>query len=60
MALHFSIMTLPLFSSILIFTSVKEDVKIVIIVCLLATLRKNFQTDLREIYREVWQWAMNK
>jgi len=57
MALHFSIMTLPLFSSILIFTSVKEDVKIVIIVCLLATLRKNFQTDLREIYREVWQWA---
>jgi len=26
-------------------------------VCLLATLRKNFQTDLHEIFREVWQWA---
>jgi len=24
---------------------------------LLATLRKNFQTDLHEIYREGWQWA---
>jgi len=26
-------------------------------VCLLATLRKNFQKDLHEICREVWQWA---
>ena len=26
-------------------------------VCLLATLRKNFQTDLHEIFRERWQWA---
>jgi len=26
-------------------------------VCLLATLHKNFQTDLHEILREVWQWA---
>ena len=26
-------------------------------VCLLATLRKNFQTDLNEIFSEGWQWA---
>jgi len=26
-------------------------------VCLLATLRKNFQTDLHEIIRECWQWS---
>jgi len=26
-------------------------------VCVLATLRKNFQTDLHEIFREGWQWA---
>ena len=26
-------------------------------VCLLATLRKNFQTDLQEIFRKVWEWA---
>jgi len=26
-------------------------------VCLLATFRKNFQTDLHEIFRECWQWA---
>jgi len=26
-------------------------------VCLLATLRKNFQTGLHEIFREGWQWA---
>ena len=25
-------------------------------VCLLATLRKNFRTDLHEIFRENWQW----
>ena len=30
-------------------------------VCLLATLRKNFRTDLHEIFREGWQWmSMNK
>ena len=26
-------------------------------VCLLATLRKHFQTDLHEIFVEGWQWA---
>jgi len=26
-------------------------------VCLLATLRRNLQTDLQEIFREGWQWA---
>jgi len=26
-------------------------------VCLLATLRKNFRTDLHEVFREGWQWA---
>jgi len=26
-------------------------------VCLLATLRENFQTDLHEISMEGWQWA---
>jgi len=26
-------------------------------VCLLATSRKNFRTDLHEIFREGWQWA---
>jgi len=26
-------------------------------VCLLATLRKNFGTDLHEIFSEGWQWA---
>jgi len=26
-------------------------------VCLLATLGKNFQMDLHEIFREGWQWA---
>jgi len=26
-------------------------------VCLLATLRKNFGTDLHENFREGWQWA---
>jgi len=28
-----------------------------VIVCLLATLHKNFQTDLHEIFGEGWQWA---
>jgi len=26
-------------------------------VCSLATLRKNFQTDFHEIFRECWRWA---
>jgi len=26
-------------------------------VCLLATLCKNFQTDLHELFTEGWQWA---
>jgi len=26
-------------------------------VCLLATLRKNFRTDLHELFSEGWQWA---
>jgi len=26
-------------------------------VCLLATLRKNFPSDLHEIFREGWQWV---
>jgi len=28
-----------------------------VVVCLLATLRKNFRTDLHEIFREGWQCA---
>jgi len=35
----------------LIVTSAKEDV-VVIVVWMLAALRENFQTDLREIFRE--------
>jgi len=29
-------------------------------VCLLATLLKNFRTDLHEIFREAWQWAIEQ
>jgi len=29
-------------------------------VCLLATLRKNFRTDLHEIFREGWLWAIEQ
>jgi len=29
-------------------------------VCLLATLRKNFGTDLHEIFREGWSWAIEQ
>jgi len=29
-----------------------------IVVCLLATLHENVRTDLHEIFREGWQWAM--
>jgi len=28
-----------------------------VFVCLLATLRKNFRTDLHEIFWEGWRWA---
>jgi len=35
-------------------------VVVVVSVCLLATLRKNFQMDLHEIFREGWQWPINK
>jgi len=31
-----------------------------LLVCLLATLRKNFRIDLREIFREGWQWAIEQ
>ena len=40
----------------LLITSSKEDM-FSSSFCLLATLRKNFQTDLHEIFREGWQWA---
>ena len=32
-------------------------VVVCLFVCLLATLRENFRTDLHEIFREGWQWA---
>jgi len=32
-------------------------VVVCLFVCLLVTLRKNFRTDLHEIFREGWQWA---
>jgi len=35
-------------------------VVVCLFVCLLATLRKNLLTDLYEIFREGWQWAVNK
>jgi len=44
--------------AVFIFTSAKEDYVIVAVcwfVCLLATLPKNFQTDLHEIFTEGWQ-----
>jgi len=34
-----------------------SSVFVCLFVCLLATLRKNFQTDLHEIFSEGWQWA---
>ena len=37
-------------------TSAKKVVLSSLFVCLLATLRKNFPTDLHEISREGWQW----
>ena len=41
----------------LFLTSAKEVMFSSLFVCLLATLRKNFRTDLHEIFREGWQWA---
>jgi len=38
-------------------TSAKEVTFSSLSVCLLATLRKNFQRDLHEIFREGWRWA---
>ena len=35
-------------------------VVVCLFVCLLATLRKNFRTDLHEIFREGWQWAIEQ
>jgi len=31
-----------------------------IVVCLLATLRKNFRTDLHVIFRQSWQWSSDE
>jgi len=42
---------------ITIITSAKEVIFSSLSVCLLATLRKNFQTDLHEIFMAGWQWA---
>ena len=44
----------------LFITPTKEDnvfVVVCLVGCLLATLRKNFRTDLPAIFREGWQWA---
>ena len=41
----------------LFITSAKEVMFSLLSVCLLATLRKNFQMDLHEIVWEGWQWA---
>jgi len=40
---------------VVIFTSAKEDMQSSLSVCLFATLRRNFRTDLLEISRESWQ-----
>jgi len=45
----------------LVITSAKDDMSsplfVCLSVCLLATLRKNFRTDLHEIFRVGCQWA---
>jgi len=39
----------------------KDDMLSSLFVCLsVATLRKNFRTDLHEIFREGWQWAIEQ
>jgi len=35
----------------------RRCLSVCLFVCLLATLRKNFSTDLHEIFREGWHWA---
>ena len=42
-----------------IFTSAKEDMFSSLFVCLLATLRKNFQMDLYEIFKKVGNGPSN-
>ena len=44
----------------IIFTSTKEDIFSSLSVCLLATLHKNFQTNLHEIFWEGWQRPVNE
>jgi len=53
-------------NALLLITSAKEEVmfsslcvclSVRLSVCLSATLRKNFRTDLHEIFREGWQWT---
>jgi len=39
------------------FSSLFVCLSVCLSVCLFATLRKNFLTDLHEIFREGWQWA---
>jgi len=39
------------------FSSVFDRLSGCLCVCLLATLRKNFRTDLHEIFTEGWQWV---
>jgi len=41
-------------------TSAKEDMFLLLVCCLLATLRKNFQTDLCEFSGKVGNGPMNK
>ena len=33
---------------------------VIVVVCIFATLRKNFQMYLHEIFREGWQWAIEQ
>jgi len=48
------------FWSTVIITSAKEVMFSSLFVCLLATFRKNFRTDLHEIFKEDWQWAVEQ
>ena len=40
-----------------IFSSFFVCLSVCLSVCLLATLRKDFRTELHEIFREGWQWT---
>jgi len=42
---------------VLVFTAKEDLFSSLFSVCLLPTLRRNFQTDLHEILTEVWLWA---